>query len=113
MLQRHFMRIFILPFVIFLITACNDKPEPVHQRYDPAVFPSPFIDGLNVQFSNPENSQYELMVFDPKGEIVFEKRESFSDAAYWIELSDAPEGTYHVVLKKDNTTFVRKVAKIE
>ena len=106
-------RILILVFIIFLMAGCNDKPELVVQSHDLAVFPNPVRDDLSIVFSNPRNSPYKVVVFDTKGEILFEKNESFPQGAYRIDLSDEPKGTYHVVLEKDNITLVRKVAKIE
>jgi hypothetical protein len=106
-------RIFFSVFIIFLMAGCSDKPELVVQSHDLAVFPNPFREDLSILFSNEQNSQYTLRVFDTKGEVLFEKNESFPNGAYRFDLSGEPKGTYHVVLEKDNTTFVRKVTKIE
>ena len=103
------------PFLLFLgiLISCNDKPEFVPQDPNFAVYPNPTTDGLNIAISNPQNSQYHVLVIDTRGEVLLEKKESIAEGYYRVDLQDEPEGTYHVVLEKDNTTIVKRVNKVE
>ena len=110
---KHPMQRTCILALMIILTACNDKPEFVVQDPDFAVFPNPAINELNIQISNPQNSHYHVLVIDPKGNVLLEKNESFEEGFYQVFLQNEPEGTYHVVLEKDNTTIVKKVVKIE
>lgn len=107
MLMKSFSSFFVLLFLF----ACNDKPELLPRTNPLNVYPNPVIDVAYITFSNPDNSLYQLQVFDTSGDIIFEKKESVADAEYEVNLSDSRSGTYHVVLKKDDSVFIRKIVK--
>lgn len=105
------MRPIPLLFLLLFLFSCNDKPELLSGTNPLNVYPNPVIDIAHINFSNPDNSLYRLQVFDTSGDIIFEKEESASDAEYAVNLSDSRSGTYHVVLKKDDAVFIRKIVK--
>ena len=98
-------------FLLLVLFACNDKPEMILGSNPLNVYPNPVIDLAHIWFANPENSLYRLQVFDTSGDIIFEREESAVDPEYRVNLSDSRSGTYHVVLKKGDSIFIRKLVK--
>ena len=107
------MKLKVLYLLILLLVACNDKPDIRPQNNQFAVYPNPAEDRVNISFANPGNSAYTVVVFDPKGEVLFERDEDLAEPYYHVFLSDEPVGTYHVVLEKNNETIIRQFIKIK
>jgi hypothetical protein len=104
--------ILIFFFLAAFIGGCNDKPEIEPQNNPIQVYPNPALDAAYVSFENAANARFTLVVFGVKGETVFERTEDIATPVYPIDLSKKPKGTYHVVLRKDNRTFIRQLLKI-
>jgi uncharacterized protein YcfL len=105
------MKIKFLFLAALILVACNDKPDIFPADTQLTVFPNPARYDVNIRFQNPDNSAYTVVVFDTRGDIIFEKNESAAEPAYRVDLADEPVGTYHVVLKKDNETITRQFIK--
>ena len=103
-----------LILVVFLLTvqACNDKPEYAPETIKLYVFPNPATDLVSIRFMNSEGAPYVIKIFNPDGELIFEKNESLSEPIYNANISTEAEGTYHVVLDRNNTTSVTRFIKI-
>lgn len=97
--------------ILVLMVACNDKPDVQPRDNSLAVYPNPVREIAYISFANPDNSNYSVVVFDTKGDVILQKDENLAEPYYQVNVADEPIGTYHVVLKKNSTTIVRQFTK--
>lgn len=96
---------------IIAVIACNDKPEFLPPQDPLVVYPNPFFNHATISIQNPEANTFHLVVFDSKGRILLEKRESLEEASYTIS-NEEPKGTYKIILEIDGKTFTRTLIKL-
>ena len=62
------------------------------------IYPNPFTHSTTIQFTNPDNSRYNLLVYDVSGKLVYTEGYIFTDR---VEFSreQLPAGLYIVELR--------------
>ena len=109
------MKKYIIGIITGLITltGCNDKPEVQPVNYQVLqVYPNPATVMSNIRVGNQITQPYTLQVFDPNGKVILDERGNQGQQEYRIDLYEAKEGKYHVVLKAGNTITTQQLLKL-
>ena len=74
-----------------------DKLSPIQVN----AWPNPFSEYTTIQFENPDNSRYELIVMDISGKVV-KKLSGITDSKITFERHELPSGFYTFDLRGEN-----------
>ena len=77
------------------------------------VFPNPFLEDINFQFSNPIDSTVHISIFDLYGRVVFEKNSTVDNKLLKLaDLGFLQHAQYLVRLSGKNFNYFTKIIKI-
>ena len=98
---------------IIILLSCSNEPEYSEVSDKLQVYPNPTVGPCHIFVPNDDGQGYQLMVFDPRGENVFDVVgfDIDIDATYTTDLT-GPDGTYQVVLEVGSTSITRKIIKL-
>ncbi len=77
------------------------------------VYPNPFTDFLNIEFSLPGQNKVKLDIFDITGDklIIENLQNTGKNKVNTIDLSDIPEGVYLLKISMENSIELHKIVK--
>jgi hypothetical protein len=75
------------------------------------VYPNPFVDIVNFQFSDNLNANIDVSIYDVQGRIVFQKSLKLIDNKLSVELSQLPETMFLVRLSAPNYSYYTQIIK--
>ena len=103
-----------LSLFVFILQACNDKPEvlPLNNELSLLAYPNPFSDLLNISASVQANTDAQILLFNTKGEIIFEAVLEQQQQTFLIDLQNEPSGTYQVIIQSNDLQTIQKVIKL-
>lgn len=82
---------------------------PVRQTI--TVYPNPFIDTVNFQFSEDIQGDMQILLFDTSGRLVAERNLTISNNSLQLHLNFLPPRIYLVHLKHEELTYYTKIIK--
>lgn len=75
------------------------------------VYPNPFIDSINFQFSTAVGQMVLVRLFNIAGIAVYTKEHIVADNRVTVDLGNVPEGVYLVSLSALNFSYFTKILK--
>lgn len=79
------------------------------------IYPNPFQESVNVEFSIAKNQNYEISIIDIVGNIVFTENKNAELLTYQklrLNLSHLPQGVYILKIKNGNNIVAERIVKI-
>ena len=99
----------------WLITKNNTskKLNKVSEESAIRIYPSPFSNYCNIEFSNFNSSKVNLRVYDDKGSVVFKKNLNIINSFfYYLNTERFAAGVYFIKIQSDNgIKFAKKIVK--
>lgn len=97
--------------MLLIIVGCKDNSETPQPSSLVAAYPNPMKNMMFVTVNNNSGASAQLIVFDPKGDIVVD--DTFSDGFTRIQLdvSNLPDGRFHIICKADGQVHTTEVLK--
>lgn len=75
------------------------------------VFPNPFTESVNFQFSKPITEDISIFIFDILGRLVYEQKKKIDKNILTIDLAKFPTSEYLVRLNTNSFNFYTKIIK--
>jgi hypothetical protein len=91
------------------LTICYEDCNP--KNIKTILYPNPFIDTVNLKFSEKINEEITISIYDILGRILYKKKESpFNDELIINEIN-VNKGNYIIELKSVNYRYTSKILK--
>lgn len=84
---------------LFAAVGCNDPGEISPPNTLLVAYPNPMSNQLFVTANNTSNSEMQLIVFDPSGQIVSDNSAGPGVSQFQFIVSNRPKGRFHVICK--------------
>jgi hypothetical protein len=102
---------FLSLLVLLSFAGCSDKAEAIGPSALLTAYPNPMSRSLNVVLNNTTGTPGQLVVFDPKGQIVADQAAGDGVHQFAFDVSSRPEGRYHVVFKAGAVNHTTEILK--
>lgn len=83
----------------------NFKSQPNISLIETSIYPNPFFDKINFQFSNIITGLISISIYDITGKLIFSVDKQSSNNLLSIDQLHFPEGEYLVKLSADNYNY--------
>lgn len=91
---------------IDLATGIN---EPISKEDFFSIYPNP-SEGQFIMKNGGETQDYNIMIFDTKGKLVYDQRFNFKgDQQKMIDLSEHSKGVYFMKINNENSSFTKRI----
>lgn len=91
------------------LTICYEDCNP--KNIKTILYPNPFIDTVNLKFSEKINEEITISIYDILGRILYKKKESPFNDGLTINEINVKEGNYIIELKSVNYRYTAKILK--
>jgi len=91
----------------------NSKIDNFKELLDLVIFPNPFIDYININFSRKTIYNIFVEIFDMNGKIVFTKKYPASEKIVVPIMKRIAMGNYMLTIRSGNNNYSKKIIKIE
>ena len=71
------------------------------------IYPNPTNDKIFIDLKNQSNKPYSIRIYDVKGSLIFDKKESFNNEV--INLNKLKSGIYFITLKSEQKKVTKKL----
>lgn len=75
------------------------------------IYPNPFIDIVNFQFSKVITDLINITIFDVAGRMILQENKKIAGTVLTIDLSNLPASVYLVQLRVNNFNYYTKIIK--
>lgn len=107
MIRTKFMAVAML----LVIVGCSDNSEMPQPSSVLAAYPNPMRSMLFVAVNNSTGASAQLVVFDPKGDIVSDNSIGDGFNQFQFDVSNLPDGRFHVICKVGGQIHTTEVLK--